>query len=45
MQQIVSQKSQQDGLKSAMQAANGYSNSYNQNVSTAPLKTTGYTSH
>jgi hypothetical protein len=45
MQQIVSQKSQQDGLKSAMQAANGYSTTYNQNVSTAPLKTTGYTSH
>jgi hypothetical protein len=45
MQQIVSQKSQQDGLKSAMQAANGYSTTYNQSVSTAPLKTTGYTSH
>ena len=45
MQQIVSQKATQDGMKSAMQAANGYSNTYNQNVSTAPLKTTGYTSH
>lgn len=31
--------------REVMQAANGYSNTYNQNVSTAPLKTTGYTSH